>query len=82
MIGTKLVFFGEENFYPQAKFGSDWRGMKVIFLAFSSSSVVQPGFPPLSSLIVEKPKHYIVKLTKTAFIGQETERKQHRHNSS
>ena len=42
MFGTKLTFSGKE---AQAKFGSGWRGMKVIFVAFSSGSVVQLSFP-------------------------------------
>ena len=47
MFGTKLTFSGKEKsrFCAQAKFGSGWSGMKVIFVAFSSGSVVQSSFP-------------------------------------
>ena len=38
-----------DRVYTQAKFWSDWRGMKVIFGAFSSGSVGQPIFPSSSS---------------------------------
>ena len=38
-----------DGVYAQAKFWSDWSGMKVIFGAFSSGSVGQPSFPLSSS---------------------------------
>ena len=36
---------GKSRFCAQAKFGNDWSGMKVIFVAFSSGSVVRSSFP-------------------------------------
>ena len=38
-----------DRVYAQAKFWSDWSGMKVIFGAFSSGGVGQPSFPSSSS---------------------------------
>ena len=38
-----------DRVYVQAKFWSDWSGMKVIFGPFSSGSVGQPSFPLSSS---------------------------------
>ena len=38
-------FLGRKMFCAHAKFGSDWSGIKVIFVAFLSGSIVQSSFP-------------------------------------
>ena len=59
--------------------GLDW--IDGNFGAFSSESLVQPSFESLDFFLVgEKPK-LTSNLAKMAFIGRETVRKQHRHNS-
>ena len=59
----------------------DWAGIKIIFGALSSESLVQPSFESLVFFFVgEKPKR-TSNLAKMAFIGPETVRKQHGHNS-
>ena len=47
MFGTKFTLFwkGKSRFCAQVKFGSGSSGMNVIFVAFSSGSVVQSSFP-------------------------------------
>ena len=69
-----------DRVYAQAKFWSEWSGMKVIFGAFPYGSVGQPSFL-LSSSQYGRNQNYKIKLPKMAFIGLETVRKQHRHNS-
>ena len=76
MFGTKLT--GTEGCSSEVR---DSTGMKVIFGAFSSESLIQPSFESLVFFFVgEKPKR-TSKLAKMAFIGPETVRKQHGHNS-
>ena len=76
MFGTKLT--RKEGCSSEVR---DWTGLMVIFGAFSSESLVQPSFESLDFFLVgEKPK-LTSNLAKMAFIGRETVRKQHRHNS-